>query len=146
MFVEPRARAEVAATLLRHVREGALTAKQASALRSDFLKDIADGVWTMLPVSDDFMARVARSASIEFPRRLSSAAGDAIHLAAADEAGLREVWTNDRHMLRGGKRVPVSAVEAFEIPDRVAGWHRKQIGTGGTPKHSNVLRATSENC
>lgn len=92
------ARAEVAATLLRHLREGSLGEKHASVLQADFAKDIAAGVWTMVPVSDDFMARVARRLS-----RLSSAtylrAGDAIHLCAADEAGFTEVWTNDRHML-----------------------------------------------
>ncbi len=104
------ARAEVAATLLRHVRDGALTAKQASALRSDFLKDIADGVWTMLPVSDDFMARVAERLD-RVPQTTYIRAGDAIHLAAADEAGLREVWTNDRHML--------GAASAFGLRGRI---------------------------
>ena len=92
------ARAEVAATLLRHLREGALNAKQASALQTDFVRDLGAGVWTMVPVSDDFMARVGGRLS-----QISSAiyvrAGDAVHLCAASEAGFTDVWTNDRHML-----------------------------------------------
>ncbi len=92
------ARAEVAATILRHLREGALNQKQASVLQIDFVKDLAASIWTMVPVSDDFMARVAgRLARI--PAETPIRAGDAIHLCAASEAGFTEVWTNDRHML-----------------------------------------------
>jgi predicted nucleic acid-binding protein len=92
------ARAEVAATLIRHVREGSLDKKQAAVLHSDFAKDLKAGVWTMVPVSDDFMARVAQQLS-QVPPSTYVRAGDAIHLLAAGEAGFIEVWTNDRHML-----------------------------------------------
>jgi predicted nucleic acid-binding protein len=92
------ARAEVAATFLRHQREGSLSPKQASVLHADFRKDLAAGVWTMVPVSDDFMARVAERLA-HLPPVTAIRAGDAIHLCAASEAGFAEVWTNDRHML-----------------------------------------------
>jgi predicted nucleic acid-binding protein len=92
------ARAEVAATFLRHLREGALNPKQASVLQMDFVRDLAAGVWTMVPVSDDFMARVAgRLALLAATTHIR--AGDAVHLCAASEAGFSDVWTNDRHML-----------------------------------------------
>jgi predicted nucleic acid-binding protein len=92
------ARAEVAATVLRHLREGALSGKQAFVLQTDFVKDLSAGVWTMIPVSDDFMARVAGRLA-RMPAETQIRAGDAIHLCAASEAGFTEVWTNDRHML-----------------------------------------------
>ncbi|HET6282185.1 MAG TPA: type II toxin-antitoxin system VapC family toxin [Polyangia bacterium] len=92
------ARAEVAATFLRHLREGSLDGKQASVLQTDFVSDVSAGVWTMVPVSDDFMARVAERLS-QIPPAAYVRAGDAIHLCAAGEAGFTEVWTNDRHML-----------------------------------------------
>ena len=92
------ARAEVAATVLRHLREGAFSPKQAAVLQRDFVKDLTAGVWTMIPVSDDFMARVA-SRLARLPAATVIRAGDAVHLCAAREAGFTEVWTNDRHML-----------------------------------------------
>jgi len=92
------ARAEVAATFLRHLREGSLTPKQTSALQADFVSDLAAGVWTMVPVSDDFMARVAARLA-QVPPVTLVRAGDAVHLCAAAEAGFSDVWTNDRHML-----------------------------------------------
>jgi predicted nucleic acid-binding protein len=105
------ARAEVAATVLRHLREGALTQRQASVLQSDFVKDIAAGVWMIIPVSDAFMARVAgRLARIAAVTPIR--AGDAIHLSAANEAGFTELWTNDRHML--------GAAPAFGLRGRTA--------------------------
>lgn len=92
------ARAELAATLLRHVREGSLTTSQSRKLQSDFLADVEVGVWTMVPVSDALMARVAVRIA-QLPRSVFVRAGDAVHLCAAGEGGFTEVWTNDRHML-----------------------------------------------
>jgi predicted nucleic acid-binding protein len=92
------ARAELAATLLRHVREGSLSATQSRRLQSDFLADVELGVWTMVPVSDGLMARVAVRIG-QLARSVFVHAGDAVHLCSAGEAGFTEVWTNDRHML-----------------------------------------------
>ena len=90
--------AELAATLLRHVREGALQPSQSAKLQSDFLADVEAGVWTMIAVSGASMRRVAaRLASVSSSTYVR--AGDAIHLCSAAEAGFSEVWTNDRHML-----------------------------------------------
>src|SRR5262252_4246455 len=89
-------RAELAATLLRHLREGSLDRKHCRKLQSDFTADVEDGVWTMVPVSDAFMGRVAQRLAHLLPN-VYVRAGDAIHLCAASEAGFGEVWTNDRH-------------------------------------------------
>jgi hypothetical protein len=103
------ARAEVAATVLRHLREGALSAKQASTLQTDFVKDLAAGVWTVIPVSDDFMARVAERLA-RMPAEAFIRAGDGNHLSAAGDGGFTEVWTNDRHTL--------GAAPAFSVRGR----------------------------
>jgi len=92
------ARAELAATLLRHVREGAISLSHSRKLQSDFVADVESGVWTMVPVSDALMTRVAVRIA-QLPRTVYERAGDAVHLCAAGEAGFSEVWTNDRHML-----------------------------------------------
>ena len=91
-------RAELAATLLRHVREGSLDRRQTTRLLADLVADIEAGVWTMVPVSDAFMDRVALRLSQVAPTTYVRA-GDAVHLCAASEAGFGEVWTNDRHLL-----------------------------------------------
>lgn len=91
-------RAELAATLLRHVREGSLNRTQSRRLQSDFAADAESGIWTMVPVSDALMSRVAVRIAQLSPS-VYVRAGDAVHLCAASEAGFAEIWTNDRHML-----------------------------------------------
>ncbi|HVZ73765.1 MAG TPA: type II toxin-antitoxin system VapC family toxin [Polyangia bacterium] len=92
------ARVEVAATVMRHVRERALKPTHGARLLADFASDVGAGVWTIAPVSDAFMQRVAARVS-QLPATVYLRAGDAIHLQAASEGGFAEVWTNDRHML-----------------------------------------------
>jgi len=94
--------AELSCVFHRHVREGPLTERQAAELRGVFLKDLRDGVWVLLPVSENLLYRVeARVGS--FPRSVPLRAGDAIHLVTAQEAGFPEIWTNDRHMLAAAR-------------------------------------------
>lgn len=91
--------AELACIFHRHVREGALTRRQATSLHDLFQTDVRHGVWSLLPVSSDILAKVeARLRSIR-RRDLFVRAGDALHLVTAADAGFREIWTNDRHML-----------------------------------------------
>lgn len=91
-------RAEMACIFQRHVRERGLTRAQASRLRKLFLADATGGVWTLVPISDslleDVQDRVGKLRADVYLR-----AGDALHLVTAREAGFREVWTSDRHML-----------------------------------------------
>jgi predicted nucleic acid-binding protein len=104
-------RPELATVLRRHAREGALTARQASHLHDDFVIDVARGVWTLLPLSDAFLARVAARVAALDPHTFVRAA-DAIHLWAASEAGFPDVWSNDRHLL--------AAAPAFGLRGRSA--------------------------
>lgn len=91
--------AELACVLQRHVRERRLTREQATRLRSFFLQDVGDGVWSLLPMSDEFLSPVESSIS-SVSQSLYLRAGDAIHLVAAQEAGFTEIWSNDRRLLQ----------------------------------------------
>jgi len=84
---------------LRHVREESLTPKNADSLRDLFLEHMAAGMWLLLPVSEMLMRRV-EAAVRQVPATVALRAGDAVHLVSARDAGFREIWTNDRHLLR----------------------------------------------
>jgi predicted nucleic acid-binding protein len=91
--------AEVACTLRRHVREGSLTAEQASQLAAMFRADVDAGVWLLLPVSEALLGSVEVAV-----RNLAGGvflrAGDAVHLVSARQAGFSEIWSNDRRFLK----------------------------------------------
>jgi predicted nucleic acid-binding protein len=104
-------RPELAAVLLRHVREDALTSGQATRLHADFLADIDRGVWTLLSLSEAFLERAAARVLALEPDTFVRAA-DAIHLWAASEAGFGEIWSSDRRLL--------AAAPAFGLRGRTA--------------------------
>jgi predicted nucleic acid-binding protein len=82
----------------RHVRELKLPSGLAIRARDFFLQDLQAGVWTMLPISEPFLLRVA-SLVTTLPGAVYLRAGDAIHLTAAREAGFTEIWSNDRRLV-----------------------------------------------
>ena len=89
---------EFHAVLHRRVREGALSAAVAQEVSSRFSSHIEDGLWNLIPVTEGLIGRTS-ALILSAPRELFLRTADAIHLTAAREAGEREVWTNDRHML-----------------------------------------------
>lgn len=93
---------EVACVFHRHWREGRLTPAQHGELASAFLQHVEDGVWTLSPVTERILMRVATLVR-GLPCEVHLHAGGAIHLATAQDLGEREVWTNDRHMLAAAR-------------------------------------------
>ena len=94
---------EVAAVFHRKRREGAFGASAYREVTAQFADDCALGLWTWLPVTGALLEKTAaaftRLASPVFLRAV-----DALHLVSAREHGLREVYTNDRHMLSAARR------------------------------------------
>lgn len=89
---------EVKCAFHRHLREGHLTAAQYRELSETFRKHVEDGLWTLIPLNGRLLARVGAALdSLAFSVFLHS--GDAVQLISAQEAGEREIWTNDRRML-----------------------------------------------
>jgi predicted nucleic acid-binding protein len=89
---------ELACVFQRHNRELNLSKAQAAKLRGLFLEDARNSVWSLLPLSENFLFRV-ESLVAALPPSLYLRAGDAIHLAAAQTAGFEEIWSNDRRLL-----------------------------------------------
>jgi len=88
----------LACVVQRHIRESHLTVTEAARIRGLFLADVQGGVWTLLPLSERFLVRVA-SLVTDLPSSLYLRAGDAIHLAAAQQGGFTEIWSNDRRVI-----------------------------------------------
>jgi predicted nucleic acid-binding protein len=91
--------AEFHAVLHRRLREGASSHSDARNLASRFSDHIEDGLWKLIPVNEALLRRTS-VLIMSAPGDLFIRTADAVHLTTALEAGERDVWTNDRHILR----------------------------------------------
>jgi len=90
--------AEFHGVIHRRLREGFLTPGDALDLSSHFYQHVEEGLWTLIPVHEALLRRTS-ARMVSAPTELFLRTADAVHLMTAHEAGEREVWTNDRHML-----------------------------------------------
>lgn len=89
---------EFHAVLHRQMREQTITPAAARNLASLFAGHAEQGLWHLMPVGEGLLRRTA-TRMLSAPRHLFLRTADAVHLMSAKEAGEREIWTNDRHML-----------------------------------------------
>lgn len=88
---------EVVATLHRHFREKRLTGREFKLFAAQVKADIEAGLWTALPVTTALLeAQAERMARL--PASVFLRAADALHLACAAEAGLKEIFSNDQRL------------------------------------------------
>ncbi len=99
--------AEVACALHRSVREKATGKEEAALLRQTFFDDVSTEFFRLIPISETIL-RLAERTVATLPSTVYLRAGDAIHLATAQQEGFREIWTNDRHMLRAASHFGVA--------------------------------------
>lgn len=92
------ARPEAAAALHRKLREGAINSRELGLLLDQFQDDQSAGCYSWIPLSANVLARVDEVMR-HLPPTITLFAGDAIHLAAAAEAGFRLVHSNDPRFL-----------------------------------------------
>lgn len=93
---------EVAAVFHRKFREGAFDAGAFRELMGQFVDDCGQDLWTWLPLTTALAAKTA-AAFARLPRSVFLRAADALHLICAQEHGLPEIYTNDRHMSAGAR-------------------------------------------
>ena len=89
---------EVVATLHRHLRDGRLTAPQFRLLSAQVAADVKAGLWTPLPITTELAEAQARRMT-GLSDRVFLRAADALHLTCAAEAGLKEIYSSDRHLV-----------------------------------------------
>jgi predicted nucleic acid-binding protein len=109
------ARIEVASVFHRKLREGAISPKSHRELCLQFDDDIAAGVWIFLPVTASLLTR-AQSTYQRLPATVFLRSADCLHLCAASEAGFKEIYSNDRHLLAAAAHFglrPVNVIPVF---------------------------------
>jgi predicted nucleic acid-binding protein len=90
--------AEFHGVIHRRLREGSLSPIDAHEFSSRFYEHVQEGLWKLIPVHEALLRRTS-ALIVSVPPHLFIRTADAVHLTAAHEAGEREVWTSDRHML-----------------------------------------------
>lgn len=90
--------AEFHGVIHRHLREGSLSGRDAQEISSCFYEHVQQGLWKLVPIHERLLRRTS-ALIVSAPPGLFIRTADAVHLTSAHEAGEREVWTNDRHML-----------------------------------------------
>jgi predicted nucleic acid-binding protein len=90
--------AELHTVIHRRIREGGVKRDLGRAIAAQFLSHIQLGLWSLIPVSQALLLRASESV-ITAPADLFLRTGDAVHLTAARDSGVGEIWTSDRHML-----------------------------------------------
>lgn len=91
-------RSEVTAAFHRKLREGVLTPTQYRQVLAQFELDCGQDAYRWLPLSQAVTARLSKTFE-SLPATAFLRASDAIHLACAAENRIREVYSNDRHLL-----------------------------------------------
>lgn len=104
------ARIEVASVFHRKLREGAITLSIHRELCLQFAEDIAAGIWSFLPVTDPLLQR-AQFAYQGLPPTVFLRFADCLHLCAATEAGVKEIYSDDRHVLAAAPHFKLKGID-----------------------------------
>ena len=90
--------AEFHGVIHRRLREGSFSPEDAHEISSRFYEHVQEGLWKLIPIHEALLRRTS-TLIVSGPPDLFIRTADAVHLMTAREAGERDVWTNDRHML-----------------------------------------------
>ncbi len=89
---------ETEAAFHRKYREGHLDKQLHANVHNQLLSDLGWGLIVFLPLTPAVVNRVSQ-AFLQLPPGIFLRTGDAIHLATASEAGFKEIYSNDKHLL-----------------------------------------------
>lgn len=108
-------RLEVIAGLKRHQREGRLDARGLRQSLAQLAIDESQQLFVWLPVGNELIDHACtRVASLPFTTFLRAA--DALHLACAADAGLKEIYSHDRHLLSAASYFGLRGIDVIKSP------------------------------
>ena len=106
-------RLELFSALKRHQREGALTGSRLQALIRQVGKDESSGLIRWLAVSPELIATACEQV-LALPPAAYVRAADALHLACAADAGLKEIYSHDRHLLAAAPHFGLKGLDVIK--------------------------------
>ena len=108
-------RLEVIASFKRIQREGKLDSRALKQVIKQLEADELAGHWRWLPVSSPLISLACQRVATLPPSTFLRAA-DALHLAAAQEAGCAEIYSHDRHLLAAAPLFGLTARDVIPAP------------------------------
>lgn len=103
---------ELLAALKRNQREGRLSATQLKTLWQKHEQDQSDGLVEYLPLSSSLIKNACQTLFLMPPTTFMRAA-DALHLACAADAGLKEIYSHDRHLLAAAPYFKLKGIDVI---------------------------------
>lgn len=103
-------RLELVSAFKRHQREGALSASRFRALIRQMEEDETSGLVAWLPVAEELVVAACRQVAA-LPSSVFLRAADALHLACAAEAGLKQIYSHDRHLLAAAPHFKLKGID-----------------------------------
>lgn len=91
-------RLELMTAFKRHQRERLLSAAELRVLWTRHEQDLANGLIRYLPLPSALIEHTCRTVFL-LPSSVFLRTADALHLACAADAGLKEIYSHDRHLL-----------------------------------------------
>jgi predicted nucleic acid-binding protein len=105
-------KAEAIAAFHRKLRERTVSPLHFAGLLKQFESECDANAFEWLPLTPNVLARVSRSYA-KLPAIMDLRAADALHLACAAEAGFKELYSNDSHLLSGAQFFGLKGVNAI---------------------------------
>jgi predicted nucleic acid-binding protein len=102
-------RLEVASVFHRKWREGAFGEAAYRELSAQFGDDCAGNVWTWLPISPALIEAASKTIQ-RLPKTTFLRSADALHIVSAREHGIKDIYSNDRHLLAAAKHLNLKAM------------------------------------
>jgi predicted nucleic acid-binding protein len=107
------AKMETEAAFHRKLRERQLRRTVFLKVLEQFAQEIQTGLIAWLPLSPGVVERV-HLAYRNLPSDIFLRTGDAIHLATASEAGFKEIYSNDRHLLSAASLFKLKGINPLD--------------------------------
>ncbi len=106
---------ELIATFHRKLREGAIDRIMLATLLRQLNLDDAARLWNWLPVTVELLDH-ASATFAGLPANVYLRTLDSLHLAAARSAGLKEIYSNDRHLLAAAPLFGLRGMNVITAP------------------------------
>lgn len=104
---------ELMATFKRNQREGTLTGAQLKMIWGKHEEDLADRLIQYLPLSSRLIQQACGTLAL-VPSSVFLRAADALHLACAADAGLKQIYSHDRHLLAAAPHFGLKGMDVIK--------------------------------